>query len=290
MGHSFIKKILKENKIRPRKSLGQSFLVSDEVANSIVEAAEIRPKDQVLEIGAGIGILTEKIARRAERVLAVEIDPKLYSILKERIADFKNIELIKRDFLELNLEEISRDWGKKIKIVGNLPYSITKLLLRKLLDNYHMIESAVVTVQEEVARRICSSQTISPPRKIKEHGILSLWVQYFAIPEYLFRISPSTFYPSPEVWSAVVRITMRSSPAIRVENEKLLFQVVHTAFSQRRKMLRNLLKEKFQLEEKEMSQLESETRIDLARRGETLRLEEFGYLADCLYEISSRKQ
>jgi 16S rRNA (adenine1518-N6/adenine1519-N6)-dimethyltransferase len=297
MRRSLIKKILVENKIRPSKKLGQSFLVPETCANRIFEASGLKQSDGVVEIGPGLGILTEKIAGLTERVLAVEIDPKLYLILEERLKGYNNVELQNRDFLELNLRGISQKWDKKLKILGNLPYSITKPLLAKILECYKFVDSCTFTVQEEVARRICASSNAgsSFPKRAgkpaptqrhkKEYGILSLLVQYRAIPEYLFRVPPDYFYPSPKVWSAVIRLNIRPSPAIQVKDEKLLFRLIYSAFSQRRKMLRNTVKNSFNLENKKMSELESASGIEMSRRGETLTLEEFGRLSDCLIQF-----
>ena len=279
MRRTVIKNILEENGIRPRKGLGQSFLIPESVAKMIVEAAEIKSEEKIVEIGPGLGILTEKIARRAKSVMAVEIDPKLYSILKERIQDNEKITFVNEDFLKINLREISQEWGKKLKVMGNLPYGITKPILMQILQNFKWIDSAVVMVQEEVARRICA------PVHKKEFGALSLFVQYYSTPKLLFRIPPEAFYPRPAVWSRVVRLTIRSSPTIQVKDEKLFFKVIHSAFSQRRKMLRNVFKHFFLLDEKAILQLETNSEINLRNRGETLSLEEFGRLADCLFEV-----
>ena len=163
MRRAYIKKILIEHGIRPSKRLGQSFLTSESIAERIVDSGGIHSEDQVLEIGAGLGILTERIAEKAKQVLSVEIDPRLFMILKERFLNDKRIVLLKGDILKLNLKEISQEWGGRIKVMGNLPYSITKPLLRKLLENFQSVESTVVTVQEEVARRICGN-----PRQSKK--------------------------------------------------------------------------------------------------------------------------
>lgn len=269
-----IREILRSHGVRPRKELGQSFLLHEEIACKIADRAELGKRETVLEIGAGLGILTEPLLRRAGRVIAVEVNAGLCEALKTRLRDFKNLTVLNEDILRLDLKKLLR--GERpgtLKIVANLPYQISSPILNYILTNRSLIELAVLTLQDEVARRV-----VAQPGK-RDYGLLSVLIQYRALSETLFSIEPSAFYPTPRVLSTVVRLKLRSSPAISVD-ERLFLKLLKASFSQRRKMLKNALGASFSPEL--VNKISSYSGIDLRRRAETLSLSEFGRLTDAL--------
>jgi len=260
--------------VRPKRELGQSFLIDEMVASRITDAAGLSESETVVEIGAGLGILTELLARRAERVIAVEVDARLFKALRVRLQQLENLTLLNQDILRLDFGELLRQEKiGTIKVVGNLPYQITSQILNCIIENRALIKLAVLTLQDEVARRV-----VSAPGK-REYGLLSILVQYYTRPELLFSIKPSCFYPSPRVLSTVVRLNSRASPPISV-NEELFLRLVKASFSRRRKMLKNALRASFS--EDILKRLSVCSEIDLRRRAETLSILEFGELTDGL--------
>jgi len=260
--------------VRPKRELGQSFLIDEMVASRITDAAGLSESETVVEIGAGLGILTELLARRAERVIAVEVDARLFEALRVRLQQLENLTLLNQDILRLDFGELLRQEKiGTIKVVGNLPYQITSQILNCIIENRALIKLAVLTLQDEVARRV-----VSAPGK-REYGLLSILVQYYTRPELLFSIKPSCFYPSPRVLSTVVRLNSRASPPISV-NEELFLRLVKASFSRRRKMLKNALRASFS--EDILKRLSVCSEIDLRRRAETLSILEFGELTDGL--------
>ncbi len=255
--------ILKKFKLRAVKSLGQNFLIDPLVVEKIVAAAEISAGEDVLEIGPGIGTLTQGLLEAGANVTAVELDKKLPAVLKETLAGYKNFRLVEGDILKINLSELM---PQKFKVAANLPYYITTQILLTLLEKKLPVTKIVTMVQKEVAERM----TAAPGSKI--YGALSLAVQFRSQPSIAFEVSPESFLPSPEVTSAVVVCDVRRPPEI---DEEFFFKVVRTAFAQRRKTLLNSLacfgKEKLLA-----------SGIDVKRRAETLSLEEFAALCKFL--------
>ncbi len=269
-----IRQTLRALGVKPRRERGQSFLLDEAIAQRIADQAELSKEDVVLEIGPGLGILTEPLLRRAGQVVGVEVDARLCEAVKRRLWSFGNLTLINSDILKVDLSRLPAGEGSgRLSVVSNLPYHVTSPVLDYILRNRALIELAVLTLQDEVARR-----TVCGPGS-KEYGILSVVIQNYTRPEALFSIEPPSFYPSPRVRSTVVRLRMRTSPAIAT-NERLLSRVLKAAFSQRRKMLKNALRTSFPSEM--VDNLSSECRIDLRRRAETLSLPEFGQLTEAL--------
>lgn len=256
--------ILKTFKLRAVKGLGQNFLINAEVVRRIVEAAEICADDEVLEIGAGIGTLTQGLLEAGAHVTAVEVDKKLPVVLKETLAGYDNLKLIEGDILKLNLSELM---PRSFKVVANLPYYITTQILLTLLEKNLPVTKIVTMVQREVAERM----TAAPGSKI--YGALSIAVQFRADSRIAFDVPPSSFLPPPEVTSSVVVCNVRKPP-VEVD-EDFFFRVVRTAFAKRRKTLLNSLAS-FGRDKLVASG------IDVGRRAETLSLEEFARLANFL--------
>ena len=263
--------ILKAFGIHMSKKLGQNFLIDKGIVDGIVEAAEIQPGDRVLEIGPGIGTLTQGLAEAGANVTAVELDKKLPAILAETLRGYDNVRIVPGDILKVNIPEIMGPGA--FKVAANLPYYITTPILMALLEQHLPITHLVTMVQKEVAERM-----IAKPGS-KAYGALSVAVQYYTEPAIVLDVPPRSFIPAPEVMSVVVSCRVRKEPAVAVRDEKLFFRVVKAAFGQRRKTLMNALKGGGFQKEAVRDALEK-SGIDPTRRGETLTLEEFGRLAD----------
>lgn len=263
--------ILKAFGLRMSKKLGQNFLIDARIVQGIVDAAEVKPGDRVLEIGPGIGTLTQGLAEAGADVTAVELDKKLPAVLKETLKAYDNVRIVPGDILKVNIPEIMGE--APFKVAANLPYYITTPILMALLERHLPITHMVTMVQKEVAERM----TAKPGSRI--YGALSVAVQYYTEPEIVLDVPPRSFIPAPEVMSVVVSCRVRKEPAVAVRDEKLFFRVVKAAFGQRRKTLMNALKGGGFQKETVRDALE-QSGIDPTRRGETLTLEEFGRLAD----------
>ena len=263
--------ILKAFGLRMSKKLGQNFLIDARIVQGIVDAAEVKPGDRVLEIGPGIGTLTQGLAEAGADVTAVELDKKLPTVLKETLKAYDNVRIVPGDILKVNIPEIMGE--APFKVAANLPYYITTPILMALLERHLPITHMVTMVQKEVAERM----TAKPGSRI--YGALSVAVQYYTEPEIVLDVPPRSFIPAPEVMSVVVSCRVRKEPAVAVQDEKLFFRVVKAAFGQRRKTLMNALKGVGFSKEAVRDALE-QSGIDPTRRGETLTLEEFGRLAD----------
>lgn len=263
--------ILKAFGLRMSKKLGQNFLIDARIVQGIVDAAEIKPGDRVLEIGPGIGTLTQGLAEAGAEVTAVELDKKLPAVLKETLKAYDNVTIVPGDILKVNIPEIMGEGP--FKVAANLPYYITTPILMTLLERRLPITHMVTMVQKEVAERM----TAKPGSRT--YGALSVAVQYYTEPEIVLDVPPRSFIPAPEVMSVVVSCRVRRKPAVDVQDEKLFFRVVKAAFGQRRKTLANALRGAGFPKEQVRDALES-AGIDPIRRGETLTLAEFGQLAD----------
>lgn len=254
-----------------RKRLGQNFLISEQIVEQIVAAAALTPADTVLEIGPGIGTLTQGLAETGASVVAVELDAKLIDILATTLAGYDNIRIVHGDILKT---DISREMSAaKYKVVANLPYYITTPIIMTLLERRLPIELIVTMVQKEVALRMIASPGG------KDYGALSVAVQYYSEPELLFTVPPAAFIPAPAVDSAVVRCTLRRQPPVAVADERCFFRIVKGAFSQRRKTLANALKTTG-LAGGQIAAILTQAQIDPMRRGETLSLAEFAAVAN----------
>ncbi|MDF2500338.1 MAG: rsmA [Anaerosporomusa subterranea] len=253
------------------KRLGQNFLISEQVVDQIVASACLSPEDTVLEIGPGIGTLTQGLAETGASVVAVELDARLVEVLATTLEGYDNIRVVHGDILKT---DISREINaEKYKVVANLPYYITTPIIMTLLERRLPIEVLVTMVQKEVAQRM----TASPGGK--DYGALSVAVQYYTEPELLFDVPPTAFIPAPAVDSSVIRCTVRTKPPVDVADERRFFRVVKGAFSQRRKTLSNALKTTG-LSSEQIAAILAKAQINPIRRGETLSLEEFATIAN----------
>ena len=269
-------RVIQENNFTFRKSYGQNFLIDSHVLDKIVSAAEIDSDTEVLEIGPGIGTLTQYLAEAAKSVTAVEIDDKLIPILEKTLADYDNVKVIHGDILKQDIDALFE--GKHFKIVANLPYYITTPIIMNLLESRVPADSITVMIQKEVAERMMASPGT------KDYGALSLAVQFYAEPYLAANVPPNCFMPRPNVGSAVIRLKRLEKPPVQVKDEQLMFKLIRAAFNQRRKTLANAVKNfeglKFTREEVETG-IKS-IGLDERIRGEAMSLEQFAALADAL--------
>lgn len=257
---------------RPKKSLGQNFLVDENIARKIIASVAPNPEDVILEIGPGFGILTKYLAPAVKKLIAVEIDPKLVQNLKERFDGQKNFELIAGDFLELEFVELIEDSGY-LRVLGNIPYHITSPAIFKIFEHRNLVHDMILMIQKEVAQRIVASPGD------KEYGILSVFSQLYSEPRILFHVSRNVFKPKPEVDSTVVRWDFTREPRMTIRNEEILHKVIHGVFQQRRKMLRKSLKNI-----PELPVNLDDLNFDLQKRPEELTPAEFVKLSNLLFK------
>ena len=276
--------IIRKFKINIQKKFGQNFLVDADILDQIVDAAQIGSDDCVLEIGPGIGTLTQLLAEKAGKVVAIEIDKALMPILDFTLSDYSNIEVINKDVLKVSIADIVRDKndGKPIKVVANLPYYITTPIIMKLFEDAAPIKSITVMVQKEVADRM----SMHPGSR--DYGALSIAVQYYSRPEIITDVPPSSFIPRPDVDSAVIRLTRFEKPPVDVDNEEFFFNVVKASFAQRRKTLINGIGNASYLGVNKADAQEALESMGKAAniRGEQLSLEEFARLSNILGKSS----
>jgi 16S rRNA (adenine1518-N6/adenine1519-N6)-dimethyltransferase len=272
------KAIIKAHGLVLKKSLGQNFLTDSNILSDIVAAAELSPDKGALEIGPGIGALTQPLAEAAGTVVAVEIDQRLIPILADTMSPYPNVRIVHGDVLKLNLRELWEEHFtgcSKVSVVANLPYYVTTPIIMKLLEEKLPVEHIVVMIQREVAERM------SAKPGTKAYGSLSIAVQYYCIPEIVRIVPPTVFIPQPNVDSAVIRLKLRDKPAVETEDEAFMFEVIQASFVQRRKTIsNNLLAAFFGKERKaELEAVLASCGVDPVRRGETLTLEEFALLS-----------
>ena len=277
-----VKEIIRKFKIRPTKSLGQNFLTDDSVMSRIVDASGIGSSDLAIEIGPGIGNMTEELAVRAGKVLGVEIDKHLIPALTDNLKAFSNVTIINKDVLKIDLREIISQIAEagfkpdSIRVVANLPYYITTPIIMKLLEDNPGIDAMVFMVQKEVAERI-----VANPGG-KDYGALSVAVQYYSRPEIVFSVPPDCFMPQPKVDSTVIRLNIYKTPPVEVKSKELFFKIVKASFGQRRKTLLNALSNSgyFMQAKEEMKDILKSLDIDENRRGETLSIMQFAELSN----------
>ena len=271
--------ILKKYKFRTNKNLGQNFLIDGNIIDNICEGAEIGKNDGVIEIGPGIGTLTQQLSKHAKKVVAVELDKKLLPILEETLDGLENVKVINNDILQVDIEKLIEEEfeGLDVKVVANLPYYITTPIIMKLLEGKYNIKSISVMIQKEVAQRMVSD----PGNKI--YGALSVAVQYYSKPEIITEVPSSVFIPKPNVDSAVIKLDLYKNPPVEVIDEKLMFAVVKSAFGQRRKTILNALSGGYlELEKDDIREVLDLAGIDNKKRGEVLSLEDFALLSDII--------
>ncbi len=273
-------KVLQKYNFNFQKRFGQNFLIDTNVLNRIIAAADITKEDCVLEIGPGIGTMTQYLAESAGAVAAVEIDKNLIPILEDTLSGYDNVTIINEDILKLDIHKIveEKNGGKPIKVVANLPYYITTPIIMGLLESHVPLKSITIMVQKEVADRI----QVGPGTK--DYGALSLAVQYYAKPEIVANVPPNCFIPRPNVGSAVIRLTKHEVPPVEVKDEKKMFALIRASFNQRRKTLVNGLcnATELQLSKEQVAQALEDMKLPPAVRGETLTLEQFAELSNLL--------
>jgi len=273
------KEVLAKYNMSAKKKFGQNFLIDSHVLEGIVEAAGVTKDDLVLEIGPGIGSLTQYLAEAAGRVIAVEIDKTLLPVLADTLSEYDNVTVINEDILKVNLDEVvTENGGRPIKVVANLPYYITTPIIMKLFESRARIESITVMVQKEVADRMAAGPGG------KDYGSLSLAVGYYAKAVTVIDVPPSSFIPQPNVGSAVVNLSRYAEPRVSVQDEKRLFEIIRTAFNQRRKTLSNSLSNNpaLRVSRQEVVDALVKMGVDEKARGEILTLEQFAELSDIL--------
>ena len=267
----------KDSRIFPRKRFSQNFLVNLKASKRIVDYLELKSDEKVLEIGPGKGVLTQFLLEKAKRVYGVELDRNLCKYLEEKFKDKENIVIINQDILKFNLYKIV-DKGEKLKVIGNIPYQITTPIFEYLIQNREFIDFATLTVQKEVAKRICAKPGTP------DWSPLSIGIQLFSNPEILFTLKPNSFFPAPKVDSAVIRAKFLLKPKVDMEFP-FFTDLVKAVFSQRRKTLLNSLSKTLSLNKDELKAILKEAEIDPKRRGETLSLKELGRLAKIISAI-----
>ena len=265
-----------------QKRFGQNFLIDTHVLEKIIAASQITKEDFVLEIGPGIGTMTQYLAEYAREVTAVEIDNTLIPILKDTLKDWDNVTVINDDILKVDIRKLAleKNGGRPIKVVANLPYYITTPIIMGLFENQVPIDSITIMVQKEVADRM----QVGPGTK--DYGALSLAVQYYARPEIVANVPPNCFMPRPKVGSAVIRLERYEKPPVQVTDEKLMFRIIRASFNQRRKTLVNGLKNSQELSysREEIEEVLNTCGIPLNIRGEALTLAEFAEIANAFGE------
>lgn len=267
-----IKYILKKHGFETSKALGQNFIINAEICPRMVELAGICESDCVLEIGAGIGVLTAELCKRAKKVAAIEIDKRLPDVLADTLADFDNFTLIKGDAMKLDLKQVIEETfgeGERIKICANLPYYITSPLIMKLLEEKLPVESITVMVQKEAGERLCAEVGS------KNAGAVTAAVNYYAEAQELFSVGRECFYPSPKVESEVIKLTLRDKPPVDISDEKQFFRVVRAAFSQRRKSASNSLSAALGIPKAEVIKMLENLGFEPSVRAEKFSMEDF---------------
>ena len=283
--HGETKRLINKHNFRIKKKLGQNFIIDPNIIEGIAHKADLTKRDIVVEIGPGMGSLTQKLAREAGQVLAVELDSTLIPILEETFKDQENLTIIHGDALKVNYNELLKplyekgDYDEGFVVVANLPYYITTPITMNLLEGNYPWRRLVLMVQKEVANRMKAAPAT------KDYGALSIGVQYRATAKIAMNIPPEVFIPRPAVDSAIIILDRLPEPAVKVQDEKLFFRLVKAAFGQRRKTLNNSIAGGLHLEKEVIAQALEKAGIAPDRRGETLSLQEFADLADALTEL-----
>ncbi len=278
-----LKNLIRKHGFSFSKSLGQNFLTDREILDSIIKASNLDKSCGALEIGAGAGVLTRELAKNTAKTVAVELDKRLIPVLSDALGEFENAEIINGDILKLDLRGLISEKfaGMPVSVVANLPYYITTPIIIRLLENSDLLNSITVMVQKEVAERICAKPGG------KEYGALSIAVQYKSAPEIICTAEPGCFTPPPKVASSVVTLRILTEPSVIVKDEKLFFNVVKSAFGQRRKTLSNALAGSpyFLLQKEQIAKMLDEMGLGSNIRGEKLSISDFASLSNKIYEI-----
>lgn len=271
--------VLKKYNFSFQKKYGQNFLIDTNILERIISESEITKDDCVLEIGPGIGTMTQYLAESAKRVVAVEIDRSLIPILEDTLSGYDNVTVINDDILKVDIKKLCDEYNdsRPIKVVANLPYYITTPIIMGLFESHVPLKSITIMVQKEVADRMQQKPGS------KDYGALSLAVQYYAKPEIIAEVSPNCFIPKPNVSSAVIRLTRYENPPIEVDDEHFMFSLIRASFNQRRKTLANgLANGGLGLDRETVNSMLEKMGLSLTVRGEALTLEQFGKLSNLL--------
>ncbi len=275
--------VLQKYKFNFQKKFGQNFLIDTHVLEKIIDAAGITKDDFVLEIGPGIGTMTQYLCENAREVAAVEIDNNLIPILKDTLKEYDNVEVIHEDILKVDIQELAqrKNQGRPIKVVANLPYYITTPIIMGLFESHVPIASITIMVQKEVADRMQAGPGS------KDYGALSLAVQFYAKPEIVANVPPNCFMPRPNVGSAVIRLTRHETVPVDVLDEKMMFHIIRASFNQRRKTLANGLNNApgIPLSKEQIQESITALGVPVNIRGEALTLEQFAKLSNIMYSI-----
>ena len=275
--------IMNKYHIKANKALGQNFLISENVVQTIVDGSQIEKEDLVIEIGPGLGTLTKFLLEKAKRVICIELDKRMISILKDRFLLYKNFKILSQDVLKVNLRELIEEEKKdtevkNVKIVANLPYYITTPIIMKLLEEELPLESITVMIQKEVADRL-----IAIPGE-KETGSITYSVYYYAQAQDILEVPNDSFIPEPEVTSKVIKLNIRKEPPVKVEKKEIMFRIIKCAFMQRRKILLNaLVNTKVFIDKEEGIQILEKLGIDINIRPENLRLDDYANISNLLF-------
>ena len=273
--------VLQKYQFNFQKKYGQNFLIEPQVLETIVDAAQIQADDCVLEIGPGIGTMTQYLAEQAREVVAVEIDKALIPILQDTLSEYPNVTIINEDILKVDLEKLVKEKndGRPVKVVANLPYYITTPIIMQLFESHVPLHSITIMVQTEVAQRM----QVGPGTK--DYGALSLAVQYYSRPEIITHVPPTCFIPRPNVGSTVIRLTRYEKPPVEAADESFLFSLIRASFNQRRKTLVNGLSNAsgLNLSKAQITEALEQMGLPANVRGETFTLEQFARLSELLY-------
>ena len=273
--------ILEKYGLSAKKSLGQNFIIDTNILRNIVKTASVDKNTTVIEVGPGIGALTEQIAKEAKEVFAFEIDDRLLSVLDDTLSPYDNVTIFHQDILEVDFEQFKEKYlvdTTRLVVIANLPYYITTPIIMHLIESSLPVEEMVLMMQKEVASRLEAKPST------KAYGSLSIAIQYYMDVEVAFTVPRTVFMPQPNIDSAIIRLKTREEPPMPIKNEELFFKIVRASFVQRRKTIWNNLKKALnnKSKEEELKKAFQEAKIDSSRRGESLAIDEFGRLADAL--------
>lgn len=283
--HSATMDVVKKHGFKFSKSLGQNFLINDDIIDDIVEGAMAEVGDKIIEVGPGIGTLTRELAKKADKVMAIEIDKSLIPILKDTLSEYENVCVVNEDVMKADIKGLIDENldGGPVKLVANLPYYITTPIIMRFLEEGINVTDIVIMVQKEVAERMNAKPST------KTYGALSVAVQYYCDTEIIAKVPRHLFVPQPNVDSIVIGLRVRPERKYVVKDEDLFFKIVKASFGQRRKTLLNSLSSMGILDKEGVKAVLAEAEIDEKRRGETLSLEEFSKLSDCMYDFLDRE-
>ena len=276
-----IRKILKKHNFKFSHSLGQNFIINPEICPKMAELSEVDENTGVIEIGPGIGVLTNELAKRAKKVVSIEIDRRLLPVLNETLSEFSNVKVLNADILKINLKELIREEFNNVEnvvVCANLPYYITSPVIMKLLEGKLRLKSIVVMVQKEVAERICAGVGT------RKSSNITVTVNYYSKPKILFPVSKAEFMPSPKVDSAVIKLDINNGNSVKVKDEEVFFKVVKSVFLQRRKTILNSLSKGLNLDKAVIEKILLKLGLDINLRAENLTMEQFISLANYIYE------